>query len=1054
MIPWLNRLFLLKRGEHGKVLLSVAVVFLTTANLIAIRSARDALILAQADIGSLPLLYVVSALFLTLASWLYGVAAQGLCRRRLFYLLLFGNAAALLVLFFVAGMKPAWFPIFFYIFGEVSVILVSVQGWSYICEQFDTRQGKRLFGLIATGGILSGAIGGFGIHFFTKLFPIEALLLFAALALFLTIGATYALTRIVGVLPHPATGEGKKEASKTEGMLALICRDRYLLTITAIFVLTGVGTSFCDYVFKISVRHHFPGSGLEMASFFGFFYGISNSIMLLYSLLLSGRFLAMLGVRGAALALPLEILGGCLFALVSPGLLAASILKFGDTGIRYTLHNSAMNLATMPFSPARRAAIKTFMGGMVRPLASGLAGVVLMVLAAYGGPEKLQPYLAFLTVMGLGWLVVTFFLKKGYQRTLYHSLAGRRIDLAELSAELADNLTIRVLEGELASSDKYRVLYGLGFLTEICPERLPAHYGALLRQWDDGEILAELLPRIEQLAEPQFYPALEAKARLFPAQEGLFVRALAASNPARARGYIEDLLARRQDCAHLLVAMIRYMGDDLAAEARVRCQRLAESCREEERSQAAAVIAEAGAAGGLEEVAERLLADPVPRIRALAVNALVDLYGEELPVEKFWPAVLDPLSGQAAAGALKKVPGVAACLRGHYQPDWPYAQRLAILAALAIIPRPASIDFIADVMVGGEVSLRGRAAKALSRIRKSYPEQNFPGGKIEQLIRQEIREVYLLRAAATQLTANAPVLGLLGREVEVRLEIVFRCLGLLFKQEEVYRTYLNILTGNKITNALEFLDSMAAWPGKKELMDLLESEVGSPVAAANGWLWQQGDDLFGKMAMVPDRVLQGLALYLAEARVTQAEELVASEHEVVAEAAALHLHRVAGLSFGAQPGAEFIRKKEAGMLSIVERIIFLRGVDIFTGLSGEFLLHLAKSAHEEEFAAGAVLVAEDTLVDRNLYVIIEGEILIVKGGKEIAVLAGSGCFGEMALLDNKPRSASALAKTAGRCLIIRQEEFKDLVAENSGIALGIIAVLSGRLRTMLADKVY
>jgi ATP/ADP translocase len=1050
MGAWLDRLFLLKRGEHGKVLLSVAVLFLTTANLIAIRSARDALILARADIDSLPFLYVVSALFLTLASWLYGLAARRFRRRRLIYLLFLGCGAALIGLFFIARLQRDWFPVFFYVFGEVTVILVSLQGWSFVSEQFDTRQGKRLFGLIATGGILSGACGGFGIQFFSKLFPAEALLLFAAMALFLAVGAAQALARVAGDQGGREAGRDNRAPAPGEGILRLVGANRYLLTITAIFVLTGVGTSFCDYIFKVGVRRHFGGNGPEMASFFGFFYGVSNSIMLLYSLFLSGRVLAGLGVRGAALALPLEILAGCLAALLSPGLLAAAILKFGDTGIRYTLHNSALNLAIMPFSPARRTRIKIFMDGMVRPVASGLAGVVLMVLAAYGGPENLRPYLVFLAGTGLVWVVVTTFLKKGYLRALYDSLAGRRIDLAELSSELADNLTIRVLEGELASADKYRVLYGLGFLTEICPARLPDHYIELLGKWDDQDILAELLPRIEKLRESRFYPALAAKARLCPALAGLFAKAMAASDPGQAQRHIKELLAAGRAGTHLLTAMIRYLDADLAAGARDECRRLAASDREEERAMAAAIIGEAGA-GGLETVAERLLHDPAPRIRGLAINAVVDLHGENLALEKLWPAVLDPGSGLAAAAALRKVPGAARCLQAHFEPDWPYEKRLAFMAALAVLRAPESRDFIITVILNGEAALRLKGAVALARIRKSYPGLDFPPVRIQQLLGRELREARLLRAAADHPAARGAARGLLEKEVGVRVEIIFRCLGLLFKQEEVFTTYRNLIAGDRVTNALEFLDSMAEWPGKRDLINLLESDGAGPAPGLTG---RPGDELFGALAAMPDRVVQSLALHLAGRRVALAATLRQSEHEVVAEAAVLHLYRLADQAAVGRANAEFIRKKEAGMLSIIERVLFLRGVDIFAGLSGELLLHLAKSAHEEEFRVGAVLVAEDTLVDRNLYIIIEGEVVITKGGREIAVLAGKGCFGEMALLDNRPRSASALAKTECRCLAIGATELKELVTENSGIALGIIAVLSARLRTMLADQLY
>lgn len=1056
MIGPFGRLLMIKKGEHRKVLLSVVLLFLTTANLVAIRSARDSLILAKAEIDVLPLLYVVSAFFLVLASWSYSLAAKALRRRTLLYILYLSSAVALFALYFVAIGRHDWFPVFFYVFGEVIVILASLQGWSYICEQFDTRQGKRLFGLISAGGILSGACGGFGIQLFTKVFAAEALLIFGALVLVFAAWAVYGLASVSVPEPAGEPARQKGEAAGSEGMVAALLSNRYLLALTAIFVLTGMGTSFCDYIFKVTVRHNFGGSGAEMASFFGFFYGISNSIMLFYSLFFSGRVLSRLGVGGASMALPVEILIGCLFFFISPGLLAASILKFGDTGVRYTLHNSALNLAMMPFSPARRANIKTFTGGIVRPVAGGLAGLVLMALAAYWGAENISPYLIALFGMGMIWIAVTAFLKKGYLRTLYESLEKRRIDPAELSAELADELTVGVLERELDSTDKYRVLYAMDFLDEIRPERLQGMYSDLLKKTGSSEVLAELLPRIEKLADPRFFDDLEEKSREFPSLEGLFARAMAASDRNRASNYIETLVSRRGSCPELLIAMIRYMGDDFALQARRQCRRLAKSDRKEEREMAAAIIAEAGfSVLELEDVLWGLIKDRSAGIRKLAIQAVAETNQENFPLDNYWPAVLDPATGTVAAVVLKKVPDSASFLQNRFGKSLSHQEKLALISALGIIRSPDSIDFICGQMAQWELSLRRRGAVTLSRIRQNFPDKEFPRQIIEAILVREIGEAFLVKALALKAAEADAVRSLLEKEAEVRLEIIFRCLGLLFKQEEVFRSYLNISQGKKTTNAIEYLDSMADWPGKSGLISLLESDSSSLIMGYTAITGRPVGDLPEELVGINDRVLQGLGLYLAESRLSLADELLRSEHIEVVEAAVLHVDRFDGKNFNEKGFyAGFIRNKEAAMLSTIERILFLRGVSLFGGLSGELLLHLAKSSHEEEFGEGSVIVAEDTLEDRNLYVIIEGEVAVSKGGKEIALLNEKRCFGEMALLDNKPRSASATAKTDCRCLAVGHDDLKELIAENSGIALGIIEVLSERLREMLADRLY
>ena len=84
----------------------------------------------------------------------------------------------------------------------------------------------------------------------------------------------------------------------------------------------------------------------------------------------------------------------------------------------------------------------------------------------------------------------------------------------------------------------------------------------------------------------------------------------------------------------------------------------------------------------------------------------------------------------------------------------------------------------------------------------------------------------------------------------------------------------------------------------------------------------------------------------------------------------------------------------------------------------------------------------------TMYVVVEGDVELLVKGKLVESLGPGGVLGEMALLDNVPRSASAIAKTACRLVEINEKRFKFLVQQTPNFALQLMRVIADRLRRM------
>jgi CRP-like cAMP-binding protein len=131
--------------------------------------------------------------------------------------------------------------------------------------------------------------------------------------------------------------------------------------------------------------------------------------------------------------------------------------------------------------------------------------------------------------------------------------------------------------------------------------------------------------------------------------------------------------------------------------------------------------------------------------------------------------------------------------------------------------------------------------------------------------------------------------------------------------------------------------------------------------------------------------------------------------------------------------------------SSMELVFQLATIPLFAGLTTEQLVPVASVSRRTSAAAGEVICEQGALGDQ-LYLILEGEVEILRDGKRLAVLGSGDCFGEMAILDDSPRSATVRASTEVALIATARTDFRDLLQLYPGIARGIIDVLVERLR--------
>lgn len=117
---------------------------------------------------------------------------------------------------------------------------------------------------------------------------------------------------------------------------------------------------------------------------------------------------------------------------------------------------------------------------------------------------------------------------------------------------------------------------------------------------------------------------------------------------------------------------------------------------------------------------------------------------------------------------------------------------------------------------------------------------------------------------------------------------------------------------------------------------------------------------------------------------------------------------------------------------------------LFEGLSKRELVELAKATEDLEVPAGKVLCREGA-AGHEFFVIVEGEVEVTQKGRRIGVRGPGEIIGEIALIENVPRTATVTAKTPVRFFVLTRQSFWGLMDRHPQVQRKILTTLARRL---------
>jgi CRP-like cAMP-binding protein len=130
-----------------------------------------------------------------------------------------------------------------------------------------------------------------------------------------------------------------------------------------------------------------------------------------------------------------------------------------------------------------------------------------------------------------------------------------------------------------------------------------------------------------------------------------------------------------------------------------------------------------------------------------------------------------------------------------------------------------------------------------------------------------------------------------------------------------------------------------------------------------------------------------------------------------------------------------------------EKLELLKRIPLFGSFDGKHLKRLGMLTEELDVPAGRVLIRQGELGD-DLMIIYDGLVTVQRDGVQVNKLGPGQFFGEIALIERGPRTATVIAETACRLLVVNHRDFHAMMEEFPEIASKVLLTLAHRVRSL------
>ena len=1046
----LKKLFNIKPGEGLPTLILFIYFFAFVALGITGSAARDAYFLNMVDRDYLPLMFLAVAIVLTLAIAIYNHLSKN---RDLIQATTVSSLVFALSLVFIQNNLKGWFIPFLYVWMEVIILIIITQFWILAADVFNPRQAKRLFSILGAGGALASIIIGSSLKYYVSFFGSENLL-------FVTIGFLGVVILMANLIrPYRNIGESKYDSTKKDKKQQ---SDKlftpYLKSLTTIIGLAATASVIIDYQFKMTAIAAFPNQD-DLVSFFGKYYAITGIARIIIDLYITSRVLSRFGILIAILILPILLMIGSVGFLLSPILATVFLSKFSDQVFRFSLHNAAVQLFWVPVKKTIKIKLKPIIEGSIRTGLQGLSGVLIFIaVPIFNIPIHYLSLSIFLII--IFWIIRSFPLKRLYVDELQSAIEKRQLNFEELTLDIQDQTMVKTIETALNNSDDRQQIFALDIIRNI---PLTPWKQSLNRLMEKGnitvkkEILNISVNNGNIIDDQRIIDLIET-------DNELDIDAIAIAGKRKLNNavpviikYLEDPKIEKRIIA---AAALNTIDPDSSNVAK---QLLIDALRSTNEKLISVALNQLSSDNEIlpDDSLIHYLNDSSFVIRNAAL-----FVAETRQIPKFLPEIIyslaDPRSAIPARTALtayNEQDVINTLIQYAQDSNTQKSLVIGIIRTLKNYPTKQSINILLSKVDPKTPPIQTEAVDTLIHIARKTPLKEedifFTKGELINTTRHAY-EIIIALSQIEDSNDNQLLRHFLQNEVLKLLPVIMK-LGIIDKPETPIETYIQYVLNNesdKLPYILEFFENIFSKMERNIINSLIDNiSIDEKCEIAIKHFDQLTTDLNQFLSYYITSI-QGLkvALTLDYALRSNNKEILNKinwenlpENFIIKDIITRHAQKQPDILKTWPINQFLLDSKELSMYSTLEKALILKSIDLFKSIPSEELIRVAQIAEEEQFEIDTPLFKEGDFGD-TMYIVANGKVMVHKGKRTIVELKKGACVGEMALLDQEPRSADVTVNADTILLKITQDGFYELMSSNIEIMQGIVKLITNRLR--------
>jgi len=772
-----------------------------------------------------------------------------------------------------------------YVYFEVVVTLIGIQFWTFAGEIFNPREAKRLFGLIATGGVLSNALAGVGLRAALSSISSKDLIFAVIVGLLIGVGCVWILGKQkeqIAATPAPSLPRQLDyKSTSIWNELREIMRDPMAMTLGALIIITSLVANITDFQLDLSLQRFYAQDSQGMLAFLGTFQIYVGVAAVLVQFLLTNRVLERFGLVAGLLLLPLAIGGGSLAFLVSGGALWAMALPRGtDMTLRFTVNDASLNVLFLPIRESLRRRVKSTLDGVIKPPIMALLGLFFLLFLHNGNNQTgvqtgdVLPWSFVILVLVVIWVLLVLRTRRQYETALVASIKGHRFAFEQTTFDIKDETTVELIIRQL-KSESSNPLGVIHMLEMLKPSEAMDWHPHIL------PLLEHPLPEARHLAAHYFEEhathiqadnALIALLRMFndkhhDVRSAAILAYCALTGEAALERIVPLLdapeLATRQAA---IVGLMKYAGISGVMESATTLKKMFDSNNPVEREAGAAVLGSLQIKNYYQPLL-RLLDDPDETVQARSIRSAGILRHPAL-APKLIQKLGSPRHARYARAALVSFGSgveyhLSASLADSSQP----AMQIATAKVLRGVHTSTSADMLAKYFFDPNDHLRAAVAQALAHLQADGVRLSIKRNDLLRAALAEIKRTYSMRLLRMDLgnDCGQALDRILQDHLVFILDHLFSVLSLLYPTQDMRAIHRVLVSeGAQKANALELIDTLTDKEIKETLLPLVEAPVDKVLQIAMsrfGLARLSAEQRLNELAQSTDPLLRAFAIH-------------------------------------------------------------------------------------------------------------------------------------------------------------------------------------------------